>query len=146
MKLSAEGQAIIKSFEGLRLTAYLPTPDDVPTIGWGHAGNDVHMGMTISEARAHELFLHDVEKFEAGVERLVTVDLKQNQFDALVSFALNLGLGALGNSTLLRLLNAGRADEAAGEFLRWDKQAGKTLAGLTRRRQAEMALFAEGLA
>ncbi|PRP70248.1 muraminidase, partial [Chromobacterium amazonense] len=83
----------------------------------------------------------DLAKFEVGVSRLVKVQLRQNQFDALVSFSYNLGLGSLQNSTLLRLLNQGDYAGAAGQFILWDKAGGKVLPGLQRRRAAEQALF-----
>jgi lysozyme len=82
-----------------------------------------------------------VRKFEAGVKRLVKVPLAQGQFDALVSFSFNVGLGALGSSTLLRKLNAGDYRGAAAEFPRWNKAGGKVYEGLTRRRAAERSLF-----
>ncbi|PRP71817.1 lysozyme [Chromobacterium amazonense] len=85
----------------------------------------------------------DLAKFEVGVSRLVKVQLRQNQFDALVSFSYNLGLGSLQSSTLLRLLNAGDYAGAAGQFILWDKAGGKAVPGLLARRQAEQALFKE---
>jgi lysozyme len=110
------------------------------TIGYGHTGG-VKEGDLITEQKAEQLLQDDLKKFENGVLRLVRVPLAQNQFDALVSFAFNLGVGNLGKSTLLKMLNDRDYKGAAGQFIRWNKAAGKELAGLTRRRLAESALF-----
>ena len=131
---------IIKKSEGLRLEAYLPTPNDVPTIGYGHT-KGVRMGQRISLAQAEQFLLEDVDWAEDAVNSLVKVKLSQNQFDALVSFVFNIGAGAFSKSTLLKYLNAGDYGGAANQFLRWNKQAGKELKGLTKRRQEERALF-----
>jgi len=141
VKINQEGLDMIKDFEGLELKAYLDAVG-VLTIGFGHTGHDVTSSMVITKEEAIRLLNEDVQKFEQGVERLVKVPLNSNQFSALVSFAYNLGLGNLGKSTLLKLLNAGEPKEVvAPQFLRWNKAGGKVLAGLTRRRQAEMELF-----
>lgn len=130
----------IKEFEDLRLEAYLPTPNDVWTIGYGHT-KDVKKGDSISEAEAESLLYEDLQWAEAAVNRLVTVGINQNQFDALVSFVFNIGESQFKNSTLLRKLNAGDYEGAANEFPRWNKQKGKVLRGLVRRRASEMELF-----
>lgn len=130
---------LIKSFEGLELEAYL-CPANVWTIGYGHTGN-VHEGQTITKQEAEELLDQDLEVFRRGVRKAVTVDLNENQFGALVSFAYNVGIGSLQSSTLLKLLNAGDYAGAADQFLRWNKASGKVLTGLTRRREAERAVF-----
>lgn len=130
---------LIKSFEGLELEAYL-CPANVWTIGYGHTGN-VHEGQTITKQEADELLDQDLEVFRRGVRKAVTVDLNENQFGALVSFAYNVGIGSLQSSTLLKLLNAGDYAGAADQFLRWNKASGKVLTGLTRRREAERAVF-----
>jgi lysozyme len=137
------GLALIKGFEGLRLQAY-KCPAGVWTIGYGHTGSDVTPGLAISSQQAEDLLKKDLTRFENAVFKLVSVTVTQNQFDALVSFCYNLGEGALGKSTLLKLLNAGDAAAAADQFLKWDKAGGKTLAGLTRRRVAERDLFMGG--
>lgn len=139
MHTSQKGLDLIKSFEGLRLSAYR-CPADIPTIGYGTTSG-VKMGDTITKERAEELLREDVKRFEAQVFRLVKVPLSQGQFDALVSFVYNLGAGNLSNSTLLRLLNAGDYAGAAAQFDRWTKAGGKVLPGLVRRRAAERALF-----
>ena len=131
---------IIKKSEGLRLEAYLPTPNDVPTIGYGHT-KGVRMWQRISLAQAEQFLLEDVDWAEDAVNSLVKVKLSQNQFDALVSFVFNIGAGAFSKSTLLKYLNAGDYGGAANQLLRWNKQAGKELKGLTKRRQEERALF-----
>ncbi len=139
MHTSQKGLDLIKSFEGLRLSAYR-CPADIPTIGYGTTAG-VKMGDTITKERAEELLREDVARFEAQVLRMVKVPLTQGQHDALVSFVYNLGAGNLSNSTLLRLLNSGDYKGAAAQFDRWNKAGGKTLAGLVRRRAAERALF-----
>lgn len=131
---------VIKKHEGLRLEAYLPTPNDVWTIGYGHT-HTTKQGMKITEAQAEKFLYLDIAWAEEAVNTLVKVRLTQNQFDALVSFVFNVGAGAFSKSTLLRLLNAGDYEGAANQFLRWNKQKGKVLNGLTRRRQEEMELF-----
>ena len=139
MKTSYKGIALIKDFEGLRLGAYYCSAG-VLTIGYGHTGG-VKEGDLITEQKAEQLLQDDLKKFENGVLRLVRVPLNQNQFDALVSFAFNLGVGNLGKSTLLKMLNNRDYKGAAGQFVRWNKAGGKELAGLTRRRLAESAMF-----
>lgn len=138
MKLYNE--ELIKEWEQLRLKAYLPTPNDRWTIGWGHTST-ARPGMVITEEEAQDLFRRDVSWAEAEVNNYVKVALTQNQFDALVSFVFNVGAGAWRKSTMLRKLNAGDYDGAAQEFPRWNKQKGKVLKGLVRRRQHEMELF-----
>lgn len=137
---SSAGRQLIESFEGLKLTAYQDMVG-VWTIGYGHTGADVKPGLTINAGQAAALLSADLAKFERGVAQLVTLLLNQHQFDALVSFSYNLGLGSLKNSTLLKLLNSGDVAAAAEQFLRWDKAGGRQVAGLTRRRQAERELF-----
>lgn len=139
MKISQRGLDLIKQFEGLKLTAYL-CPAGVPTIGYGTT-KGVRMGQTITAAEAERMLAQDVEKFAKGVREAVKVPLEQHEFDALVSLAYNIGLGAFRTSTLLRLLNAGDKEAAAKQFDRWNKAGGKPLAGLTRRRAAERKLF-----
>jgi len=141
VKISDEGLDLIKSFEGLRLEAYMPTPDDVPTIGHGHT-KGVTMGMTCTGLQADQWLREDCAEAEECVNKFVRVPLAQNEFDALVSLTFNIGCGAFKGSTLLKLLNNADFDGASLQFLRWNKQAGKELAGLTRRRLAEKELFA----
>lgn len=147
MQTSPEGIVLIKGFEACRLTAYPdPGTGGAPwTIGYGWTlpvdGKPVRPGMTIDQATADRLLKAGLVSYESDVLKLVKVKLTQNQFDALVSFAYNVGSRALSTSTLLKKLNAGDIKGAADEFLRWNKSGGKVLNGLTRRREAERALF-----
>lgn len=140
MKISQKGIDLIKSFEGLELKAYKDSVG-VTTIGYGSTGSHVSIGMTITKEQSEQLLKKDLERFEKGVSDLVKVPLNQNQFDALVSFAFNLGLGNLKSSTLLKKLNASDYIGASKEFERWNRAGGKVLNGLTRRRIAERDLF-----
>ena len=142
MQISDNGISLIKRFEGCILTAY-PDPatgDDPWTIGFGHTGPDVHPGLTITQDRAESLLRADLHRFEAGVS-VAAAPCSQGQFDAMVSFAFNLGLKALLGSTLLRLHKAGDHAGAADQFKRWNRAAGRVMAGLTRRREAEAELY-----
>ena len=139
MHTSQKGLDLIKSFEGLRLSAY-KCPAEVWTIGYGTTAG-VKMGDMITKERAEELLREDVKRFEGYVDRLVKVPLTQGQFDALVSFTYNLGPGALEKSTLLDQLNRGDYDSAAEQFGRWVFAGGRKLEGLAKRRAAEKALF-----
>lgn len=132
----------IKEHEGLRLEAYLPTPNDVWTIGYGHTST-AKKGMVISEEQAEALLRKDIAWVEDAINKNVVVPLNQNQYDALASLIYNIGAGAFSKSTLLRLLNTGDYEGAANQFPRWNKQKGKVLKGLTRRREEERQLFLE---
>ncbi|UJA61010.1 lysozyme [Enterobacter hormaechei] len=144
MQTSEKGIALIKQFEGCKLTAYQDSVG-VWTIGYGWTqpvdGKPIRAGMTIKQETAERLLKTGLLSYESDVSRLVKVGLTQGQFDALVSFTYNLGARSLSTSTLLRKLNAGDYAGAADEFLRWNKAGGKVLNGLTRRREAERALF-----
>lgn len=139
MKVNQDGINLIKKFEGCRLTAY-KCPAGVWTIGYGHASG-VKEGMTITQEQAEEYLKQDLEKFEKGVDDCVKVGINQNQFNALVSFAYNCGIGALQTSTLLKKLNKCDFEGTANEFLRWNKSNGAVLPGLTNRRVAEREMF-----
>lgn len=139
MHISNNGIDLIKQFEGCKLTAY-KCPAGVWTIGYGYTKN-VKPDMKITSSKATELLIDDLKTYESYVNKYVKVKLNQNQFDALVSFTYNCGGGALKSSTLLKKLNKGDYTGAANELLRWNKASGKVLAGLTRRRKAEKALF-----
>ena len=139
MKLGAQGEALIKSFETLVLTGYLDV--GVPAAGWGHRGPGIIVGQTYTVEQAQAWFDSDTASAVAAVSRCVDVALTQNQFDALVSFTYNLGSGALAHSTLLALVNRNEMLRAADEFLRWDHVGGVESAGVERRRKAERALF-----
>jgi lysozyme len=139
MQLSERGLALIKEHEGLRLDAYL-CPAKVWTIGYGSTGPHVRAGMRIAAPEAEVLLLEDVARFEEGVRRIAG-RCTQGQYDALVSFAFNLGLGALMSSTLLKRHKAGDFAQAADQFLRWNRAGGRVLPGLTKRRAAERQLY-----
>jgi lysozyme len=144
MQTSDKGIALIKQFEGCKLTAYQDSVG-IWTIGYGWTqpvdGKPIRAGMTIKQETAERLLKTGLVSYESDVSRLVKVGLTQGQFDALVSFTYNLGARSLSTSTLLRQLNAGDYTGAADEFLRWNKAGGEVLNGLTRRREAERALF-----
>ncbi|QIB82835.1 lysozyme [Enterobacter sp. T2] len=144
MQTSEKGIALIKQFEGCKLTAYQDSVG-VWTIGYGWTqhvdGKPIRAGMTIKQETAERLLKTGLVSYESDVSRLVKVGLTQGQFDALVSFTYNLGARSLSTSTLLRKLNVGDYAGAADEFLSWNKAGGKVLNGLTRRREAERALF-----
>ena len=147
MKTSEQGREFIKSFEKLRLSAY----DDgvgVQTLGYGHTAG-VKRGDTCTEEQADAWFDEEIAKFEDAVTDMVKVDLSQQQFDGLISFAYNVGSGALRSSTLLKMLTLGGYADAAKRFLDWDKgMVGgrlQPLAGLTKRRAAERKIFEDGI-
>lgn len=144
MKTGALGIALIKSFESLQLTAYMPRPGDRWTLGWGSTffnGIPVVQGQTCTQDEADAQLVRDLAQAEAEVNKVVTVPLSQNQFDALVSFDDNEGDGRLASSTLLKYLNQRKYTLAGCEFLKWNQAGGVIMAGLVRRRQAEMTLF-----
>ncbi|ECL4666167.1 lysozyme, partial [Salmonella enterica] len=136
-----------KTFEGCRLKAYPdPKTGGAPwTIGYGWTGKvdgkPVTPDTVIAQETADRLLKTGLVSYERDVSRLVKVKLTQGQFDALVSFVYNLGARAFSGSTLLRKLNAGDYDGAAGEFMRWVSPGTEVEAGLRRRRQAERDLF-----
>ena len=136
---NASGVHLIKSFEGLRLKAYQDAVG-VWTIGYGTT-RGVKPGQEISEAQAEALLKADLNRFEQAVNQAVRVSINDNQFAAIVSFTYNVGAGAMRSSTLLRKLNRRDTYGAANEFPRWNRAGGRVLAGLTRRRNAERALF-----
>ena len=145
MRISEKGLAMIEKFEGCLLKASNKL-DGVWTIGYGQTGRyygkRVRRGMTTTKAEAHAwLRDHSIKTYEDAVTQAVKVPLNQNQFDALVSFAYNVGVGALKQSTTLRKLNAGDYTGAADALTMWTRRKGKVLPGLVRRRKEERALF-----
>jgi lysozyme len=140
-RINQAGLDLIKSFEKCRLKAYLPTKKDKWTIGWGHTGDDVEEGDTISQEQADELLEEDLIDAEDAVDKLVDVAINENQHAALVSFVFNCGEEALETSHLLKHVNAEEWEKAADEFLKWDHQGGIVVPGLLRRRNAERELF-----
>jgi lysozyme len=148
-KISDAGLNFVAGWEGFRPTAYNDAAGHA-TIGFGHL---LHTGPVtaldrkrhLTRAQGLKLFRQDMRRFEDAVNRYVTVPLEQAQFDALCSFAFNVGIIGFRDSTLLRHLNNERRTAAADEFLKWNKAGGRTLEGLTRRRQAERKMFLTGI-
>ena len=135
------GQALIREFEGCRLSAY-PDPasgGDPWTVGFGHTGPEVVPGYTVSQPVADQLLRDDLDRFEKAVITNIDVPLDQCEFDALVSFSFNCGAGALQESTLRKRLNRGEDKPTvfAEELPRWTSGG---MAGLVRRRNAEVKL------
>ena len=154
MKADKKGIEFIHSFESLSLVPYL-CPANVPTIGWGNTvyANGVKVTMNdspITRYQADLLFDAVLAMFEKDVSSLIKSEVTQNQFNALLSFAYNIGTDidaddipeGLGDSTLLKKVNANPNDELIrGEFVKWNKCNGKPLPGLTRRRYEEAKLY-----
>ena len=148
MQMSPGGvTALLKKFEGCKLTAYR-CPAGVCTIGYGHTASagapPVKDGMTITQQQADDILSRDLVKFETAVHNMVQQPLNQNQFDVLVDFAYNAGIGNLQSSTLLKKVNAAQFDAVPAELMKWTKGGGKVLPGLVRRRQAESAWWVSG--
>lgn len=144
MKISNEGLQLIRKYEGYKTTPYR-CPAGLYTVGYGHLiGNGLQLpdewNRKFSLGEIDELLRTDLARFEQGVSRYCPVYLTQSQFDALVSFSFNLGLGVLQRSTLRQKINRGDAD-AAKVILKYNMAGGRILKGLTRRRQAEYNLF-----
>ena len=139
MKISAEGLALIKKFEGCELEAYQDAVG-VWTIGYGHI-KGVKEGMTITKQQAEKMLEEELVEYENYVKEAVKYQLDQCMFDALVSWTYNLGPSNLNSSTLLKVLNAGDYDGVPEQIKRWNKAGGKVLQGLVRRREAEALLF-----
>ncbi|HKM19362.1 MAG TPA: lysozyme [Aliarcobacter sp.] len=145
MKISSRGLELIKEFEGFSSVAYL-CPAKIPTIGYGNTfwedGRKVNLGEQISKAKALELLEYVANKdFAQKIFTHIKVEVSQNQFDALVCLAYNIGVGNFVKSTLLKKINAGDFKGAGDEFLKWNKSGGVILLGLTRRRKREQELF-----
>lgn len=143
MKTSDEGLNLIKQFEGFRAKAYL-CPAGVWTIGYGHT-KGVKAGDVVSEEQATELLRQDVADAENIINDLITVPLKQCQFDALVSLVYNIGGGNFYSSTIRRLINEKCKDRVGLQYAwgMWRRAGGRTLSGLIRRREAEFKLFSK---
>ena len=139
MKISQEGIALIKKFEGCELTAYQCSAG-VWTIGYGHT-KGIEEGMEITQQEAEDMLVEELHEYENYINDNVTAPLSQNQFDAMVSWVYNLGPANLKASTLLKVLNAGDYDGVPAQIKRWNKAGGVTLNGLIRRREAESLLF-----
>ena len=135
MKISQQGLDLLVAREGRRNKAYLDSVG-VWTIGVGHTGPEVHEGLVWTDAEIEAALRADIARFEDAINDSVTVGLEQYQFDALVSFAYNVGIGAFKSSTLLKRINAMRFDEAALQFDRWHIPP-----EITSRRNAEREQF-----
>lgn len=150
MKLGPRGESLIKGYEQLRLTAYLPTPNDVPTIGWGHT-KGVKIGDSITLEQAQQFFEEDVFRAMHLVNKMVdrlqqydkSFSLTQSQFDALVSLVFNIETSIAPENSIRRALARGDLLAACQAFFLWRKQGSKDLLGLARRRVKEMSLFLE---
>lgn len=145
MNITDKGINLIKKYEGCKLKAYL-CPAHVATIGWGNTayknGSKVKLGDTITQEQADELLLHVLNYFAKGIKEVVKKTLTDNQFNAILSFSYNLGLGNLRASTLLKKVNADPDDlSIKNEFMKWNKGGGQILPGLTKRRQEEANLY-----
>jgi lysozyme len=146
MILNNKGYLLITKHEGLRLKPYL-CPAKVPTIGYGNTyypdGKRVTLlDKDITKEYAFEMFKEVANRFAKRVDKLVTSEINQNQFNALVSFAYNVGTGNFASSTLLKKVNKNPNDLSIRyEFLKWNKAGGKVLNGLTNRRNEEADIY-----
>jgi len=139
-QINQAGLALITGFETCTLSAILPTANDVWTIGWGHT-EGVQQGDTCTQDQADAWLRQDLAWAELTVSTHTVTPLTDNEFAALVSLVYNIGCGNFDGSTLLRDLNAADLNDAAAQFLVWDKQRGIDLPGLDVRRQSERTLF-----
>ena len=143
MEFSENGMTLLENLEGFRGKPYADSGGKM-TVGYGHLivpGDGVCLGDIIGPCKGSELLALDVKIAVDGVNKNVTKSINQNQFDALVIFAFNVGVYAFKTSTLLRLLNLGDVTGACNQFLRWDMVGGVHVPGLRKRRVAEQALF-----
>lgn len=144
MKTNKAGLDLIKSFEGCKLKAY-KCPAGIWTVGYGLTSMakiiDVHEGTTITQEQADEYLARSLHQYEEAVDKAITVAMNENQNGAMVSLCYNIGPANFAKSSVARHLNEGHPDKSADAFLMWNKAAGKELAGLTRRREAEKKLF-----
>jgi lysozyme len=159
MTLSERGRQLLGTLEGVRLQAYRDSAG-LLTIGVGHlltrdelssgkiylAGQPVKWGAGLRAEHVAALLAQDIAPVEQAVSALVRVPVSQAQFDALVIFAFNVGREAFAKSALLRLLNAGQAGQVPAQLRRWVYAGGQQIVGLAKRREAEAALWQEGVA
>ncbi len=139
MKISDEGLELIRHFEGCETTAYQDSVG-VWTIGYGHT-KGVAEGQTCSLEDAETMLSDEMDEYEGYINSMVDVELEQNEFDALVAWVYNLGPTNLGESTLLKILNAGDKPGVPEQIKRWNRAGGQVLEGLVRRRSAESLMF-----
>lgn len=140
MLMSKNGLALLREFEGFRAQAYIPVPGDVPTIGYGFTRN-VKMGDKMTRAEAAARLIRELRPYESAVERACTVPPNQNQFDAMVLLAYNIGTAGFGRSSVLKAHNRRDFAAAARAFALWNQSGGKVYPGLSRRRAKEAALY-----
>lgn len=142
MQRSQRADILVQGFEALRLVGFRPTPNDVPTNGWGHTGPDVLIGQVWTREHADEVYAADAAlRDQQLAKQLYGIPTRQGQWDAMFSLLYNIGFDNFRTSTLLRKHKAGDYAGASAEFPKWDHQAGKVLPGLLRRRLAEQALY-----
>jgi len=139
VKISEKGLELLKHYEGCELTAYRCSAD-VLTIGYGHT-KGVTEDMVITQEEADQMLQDEMPEYEGYINDKVTVELNQDQFDAMVCWVYNLGSGNLSSSTLLKVLNDGDYDGVPEQMKRWNKAGGKVLNGLIKRRDSEAKLF-----
>lgn len=137
---NAAGRALIKRFESCMLKSYQDIRG-IWTCGWGETGPDIVSGLVWTQAYADERFDARIDIVAQLVDEAVRYELNENEFSALVSFVYNIGIGEFMKSTLLRDINDGELDDVPNEFPRWCMAGGKKVAGLERRRAAEVALW-----
>lgn len=148
-RISKDGLEHIKEYEQFRSKAYRPVKGDRWTIGWGNTfykdGSPVKEGDSITLDEANELLYNIVYRFEFDVNKLLKTNINQNQFDALLSFAYNVGTGNLQHSTLLKIVNTdpNNFPEIERQFMRWNKSGGKVYNGLIKRRKSEFELYSK---
>lgn len=139
-RINEDGLELIKRFEGFSATVYKDVAGKA-TIGYGHLLKPGEKMESLTKSEGEALLICDVAKAEQAVERLIHVPLSENEFSALVSFAFNLGSGALQRSTLRRKINDAELIDIETEWRRWVWAGGRRYGGLLRRREAELALF-----
>ncbi len=154
MQMSEKGKELLAEWEGVELKVYKDVAG-LPTIGVGHLltqdeltsgkilirGEPIRYADGLTKTQAMDLLDQDLERFEEAVNESGKVDLKQNQFDALVSFTFNVGSNAFRNSTLLRLLNQGNYSDVPNQLRRWVHSGGQKVQGLVKRRENEIELW-----
>jgi lysozyme len=145
MTVSNDLIEFVKGWERLKLrSSEDPLVPGVFDVGYGHVIHHSQHPMTITREQAHDWLVTVLEDIDGQVRQIVTVPTLDNEREALVSFAYNVGVNALGQSTLLALLNSGDSEGAAGQFGRWNKAGGRMILGLAKRRRAEQAMFKHG--
>jgi lysozyme len=154
MKMSEKGRRLLMQWEGFKTNVYKDAAG-LPTIGVGHLltpeerasgsviidGRPCAYGHGLSNGQVEALLAQDLVRFEKAVNDCVTAALQQNQFDALVSFSFNVGIGAFKESSLLKALNEGKYADVPDQLRRWTKAGGQTVQGLVNRRENEVKLW-----